>query len=245
MFWTPGDGIVNDGLVLYLDAGIKGSYPGSDTTWTDLSGSNNGTLTNGPTYSSANGGSIVFDGVDDYVITTTLGDFGSQLDTSGLTMEIALKTTDTSKINQLLGTLNLGVGMGLVIDLNRSSNMAYTSGFTDFYLREDGNNVVATHITTNIYTGDWFVLVGTWAPGSSNYDIYVNGVTQTTVNGQIGTVTASSNFQYPLILGAVNSRGAAVSYSPTTIGFFRLYNRALSASEVTQNFEATRGRFGI
>jgi hypothetical protein len=64
------DNIVRDGLVLDLDAGISASYPGSGTTWTDLSGNGNtGTLTNGPTYSSANGGSIVFDGTDDVVDT--------------------------------------------------------------------------------------------------------------------------------------------------------------------------------
>ena len=59
-----------DGLILYLDAGITLSYPGNGTTWTDVNGlgpKNNGTLINGPTYNSANGGSIVFDGVDDYV----------------------------------------------------------------------------------------------------------------------------------------------------------------------------------
>ena len=60
--------IVTNGLVLALDAANIKSYPGSGTTWTDLSGiGNNGTLTNGPTYSSANGGSLVFNGTDNYV----------------------------------------------------------------------------------------------------------------------------------------------------------------------------------
>ena len=59
--------IVTDGLVFYVDAGNSNSYPGSGTTWTDLAGSNDGTLTNGPTFDSGNGGSIVFDGTDDYV----------------------------------------------------------------------------------------------------------------------------------------------------------------------------------
>ena len=65
--------IVTDGLILALDAADKNSYPGSGTTWTDLSGNgNNGTLTNGPTFSSANGGSIVFDGVDDSVTVSSI-----------------------------------------------------------------------------------------------------------------------------------------------------------------------------
>ena len=59
--------IVTSGLVLALDAADRNSYPGSGTTWTDLSGNaNNGTLTNGPTFNSANGGSIVFDGTNDF-----------------------------------------------------------------------------------------------------------------------------------------------------------------------------------
>jgi hypothetical protein len=70
--------IVTNGLVLALDAGNRKSYPGTGTTWTDLSGlGNTGTLINGPTYSSANGGSIVFDGANDYVITSTITNYKS------------------------------------------------------------------------------------------------------------------------------------------------------------------------
>ena len=60
-------GIVQDGLVLNLDAAVDQSYPGNGTTWHDLAGSNSGTLTNGPTFDRDNGGSIVFDGTDDHV----------------------------------------------------------------------------------------------------------------------------------------------------------------------------------
>ena len=66
--------IVTDGLVLCLDAGNVRSYPRSGTSWNDLSGnSNNGTLINGPTFSSNNGGSIVFDAVNDYVNVGNMG----------------------------------------------------------------------------------------------------------------------------------------------------------------------------
>ena len=66
--------IVTDNLVLALDAGNTKSYPGSGTTWTDTVGGNNGTLTNGPTYSSDDGGSIVFDGSNDYAQSGTSSD---------------------------------------------------------------------------------------------------------------------------------------------------------------------------
>ena len=83
--------IVTDGLVLCLDAASRKSYPGSGTTWFDRSGNgNNGTLTNGPTFSSDNGGSIVFDGTNDYVnCGTTLGNFG----TSNFTINFFFKTS--------------------------------------------------------------------------------------------------------------------------------------------------------
>jgi len=65
------DPVVTTGLQLYLDAGNASSYPGSGTTWTDLTvNGRNGTLTNGPTYSGTNGGSIVFDGTNDFVQCT-------------------------------------------------------------------------------------------------------------------------------------------------------------------------------
>ena len=67
MAFSRGPNILRDGLVLTYDAASKRSYPGSGTTWFDLISSNNGTLTGGPTFDSGNGGSIVFDGTDDYV----------------------------------------------------------------------------------------------------------------------------------------------------------------------------------
>ena len=67
---AAGPDIIEDGLILCLDAGNRQSYAGSGTVWRDLVGSNNGTLTNSPTFNSANAGSIVFDGVNDYVSIT-------------------------------------------------------------------------------------------------------------------------------------------------------------------------------
>ena len=95
--------IVTDGLVLALDAGNPKSYPGSGTTWTDLSGNgNNGTLTNGPTYSSANGGSIVFDGVDDYAEIT---DSSNNFDLGGIdaTLEFWIYIPSTSGADVIIG----------------------------------------------------------------------------------------------------------------------------------------------
>ena len=70
---SSGPQVITNGLQLYLDAGDSSSYPGSGSTWYDLSGNeNNGTLVNGPTYSSADGGFIAFDGSNDYVQFSTI-----------------------------------------------------------------------------------------------------------------------------------------------------------------------------
>jgi len=97
-----GPDIVADGLVLYLDAGSPNSYrPDFGTTWKDMSGFNNsGSLINGPTYSSANGGSIVFDGVDDYI------DCGNQASiqlVGDMSILSWIKVTDFSKFNGIVG----------------------------------------------------------------------------------------------------------------------------------------------
>jgi hypothetical protein len=88
--------IVTDGLVLCLDAANRQSYPGSGTVWTDLAGSNNGTLTNGPTFSSANGGSLVFDGSNDYINLQN----PSALNLTELTVSAWVRTTTNA--NQII-----------------------------------------------------------------------------------------------------------------------------------------------
>ena len=82
--------IVTDGLVLCYDAANTRSYPGTGTTWTDLAGSNDGTLTNGPTFDTTNGGSIVFDGTDDRV-AISLGSLPTPQNSSDFTYEAVVK----------------------------------------------------------------------------------------------------------------------------------------------------------
>ena len=111
-----------NGLVLCLDAGNRKSYPGSGTTWTDLSGrGNNGTLTNGPTYSN---GAIVFDGVDDYVGFTTV---------SVQTVCFRGRTdTDMTNLGALVATSNNADG-SLRIDNNSGQSFRFTPDSNDFH----------------------------------------------------------------------------------------------------------------
>ena len=87
MSFANGGRIVTDGLILSLDASDQNSYISGSITWTDLSENrNSGALTNGPTYSSDNGGSIVFDGADDYV------SISQNVNPSNITLEFVYKT---------------------------------------------------------------------------------------------------------------------------------------------------------
>ena len=243
-----GPAIVKDGLVLYLDAGSPNSfYPlTAGTTWKDISGNtNNGTLVNGPTYNSANGGNIVFDGVDDYVNCGTLGSYGSEMGTKGITLDFSFKSTYTAAFKQF-GTINTGNNTLLVINFNRDENDSYSAKKTSFSLRGNGAIYLIGAISTDIYTGDFFIVSITRQPNTNQVSFYVNGVLQTTLYGsKTATPNTFSNFEYPFAIGAINNRGTVTANLACNIPYFRIYNRALSASEVNQNFQATRARFGI
>jgi hypothetical protein len=167
--------IVTDGLVLALDAGNTKSYPGSGTAWTDLSGrGNTGTLVNGPTYSSANGGSIVFDGVNDYVQFTstpvqTVCFWGRMdADIPGLaalvatsaTGDGALRTNPAGTFGTILDGNDFHSGFTSSFMINGVSNLSNngSGGFTipggrtlfqDFYVGAIGN---ARNISTISHT---------------------------------------------------------------------------------------------
>ena len=97
-----GPNAVEDGLILALDAGNTKSYPGSGTTWTDLSGNgNNGTLVNGVGYNSDYGGSLSFDGTNDYIDITSLAPLA---DTSAVTMEAWVNVDTLTNSYQVIGT---------------------------------------------------------------------------------------------------------------------------------------------
>ena len=98
----PRFGIVQDGLVLNLDASNTLSYPGSGTTWFDLTSNNNdGTLVNGPTFDSANGGSIVFDGINDYVSFTTPPSTNSGTEKSSINVWIKTGTNVSNNLKTI------------------------------------------------------------------------------------------------------------------------------------------------
>jgi hypothetical protein len=220
--------IVTSGLVLALDAGNTKSYPGSGATWTDLSGNNNtGTLTNGPTYSTSNGGTLVFDGTNDYV---SVADSTTTNTLSAITIEIVVKYTSTA--NQILAQKwNYGINAGYGIEIFNSTLYGYCIASGSSYTTVS----ISSYPANGIY---YFTL--TMSGGSQK--LYANGV-------QVGSTAGGgvpSFGSYELRLGGrSNGSGGNDSKLTGNIYLLKLYNTALTAAEVLQNFNALRGRFGL
>ena len=136
-----GPNIVTNGLVLYLDAGNTKSYSGSGTTWTDLSGNgNNGTLTNGPAYDSANLGGILFDGNNDYI---TVPDNSSLTSFTNMTLEILVKYNVNNKNQVFVQKWNYGSGNGYGLEIYNGNILAYCMNPYGVYPTVNVNNYSA------------------------------------------------------------------------------------------------------
>lgn len=222
--------IVTSGLVLALDAGDINSYPGSGTTWYDVSGTNNGTLTNGPTFNSGNGGSIVFDGVDDFIKVTHNGslDFNSSDFTtvnwcridggSGTYRSLFQNSVGETSTRQfgLVGATNNKWGVWMTINNIWDSRLFSSSG---------------------IILGAWTMVTVTYK-NNSNLNIYVNGVLD-------ATTPISGNLTYNPTVMNIGKRYSAAEFFNGPIATGLIYNRTLTAQEVLQNYLAQKSRFGL
>ena len=197
-----GGPIVTSGLIMALDASNIVSYPGTGTTWRDLtSNGSNCTLTNGPTYTSTDGSSLVFDGSNDYLITPTITNFR--------TISLWIKTSNT------------GGGWKYLIDARPGMSSGWYTGFTDSGGGIGGNwtsqyvNGVSTSVSFNNIT------LGTWC----NLVVISNAAYTSTINFM-------SRFSNQEMLSG-------------SIGGIMIYDRVLTASEVAQNYNAQKSRFGL
>ena len=211
-----GPNTVEDGLVLSLDAADRNSYPGSGTTWYDLSGNgNNGTLTNGPTFDSGNNGSIVFDGVDDYASTTI-----SYSSTVSINLWI-YPTTGPGLFQYGDGSVGLPV---CLLDYNNTNLRVYVNDYYTTY---------SSVLTLNQWNNICLIL----NPSIPLYTLYIN-------NSLIGTGNISNTLPTQtgvVILGDHNF----TSNGNSRIASAQVYNKALSATEVLQNYNAQKSRFGL
>ena len=216
--------IVTDGLVLALDAGNTKSYPGSGTAWTDLSGNgNNGTLTNGPTFDSGNGGSIVFDGTDDEVDNFSSSDFAAGTDNFSFSVWIRRNGPQ--------------IGGAGIISVSGSANWEFrvVEGL-DMRIRASG--VVLNYSSVDLPDLTWtnmsFVREGT---GTNQSKLYVDGKLKASASN-FTTNIAGTDF-------VIGKDRTGNDFFGGNISIVKYYNRALTAAEVQQNFNAFRGRYGI
>ena len=227
----PGN-IVTSGLVLNLDAANPRSYPGVGTTWSDLSRSgNNGTLTNGPIFNSGNGGSIVFDGTNDNV---QLGAASKYIAGNKITVSTWVKTNVVNDYRKIFVTVNQGTQTinGIYFSLGPNNDGGVNYGT---YFGVKTTTLAAAIWPNNISITNFTNLVGTY--DGTNIFLYVNGVlvAQQAQTGNIGTAGIARISGYDTGTEIWNGNVAQTL----------IYNRALSASEISQNFNATRARFAI
>jgi hypothetical protein len=225
--------IVTDGLVLCLDAANSKSYPGSGTAWTDLSGNqNDGTLVNGVGFSSDNKGALVFDGVDDYVDCGASTYLNNTL--AGLTVCVWIR----------VGALGLQIYAenGTEFQTNTFYIAQENSSNLSFLVANDAGQYQRIYGTSSYTTNTWYNFVGVWSSGQ-NLKAYVNGVdTSRDLLNPFGVLSTIRTGNSNLWLGRRPNGGLVfIGRMPQMM----IYNRALTAQEIQQNFNATRGRYGI
>jgi hypothetical protein len=222
--------VISSGLVVSLDAGITASYPGTGNLWEDLTGNNNdATLVNTPTYNSGFGGHLIFD--DTQSEYATIPDIG---DLNEWTVEVwfRLNTSLTGKISSIVtnqfdlsSKLNFTIGTN-----NQPTNANLAVGFFDGSWRS------TTGFVPN--TGQWYQVVGTY--DGTTLRQYVDG----TASG--GTLTYSGTPQSGGEIRIMRRWDSALQASNLIDGdlqIVRIYNRALSSSEVTHNYNMNVARF--
>ena len=219
---TP-ENIVTNGLVLNIDPSNSSSYSGVGNTIYDLSGfGNTGTLTNGPTFSALNGGSIVLDGTNDYVSFSNAyaSSFGI---TSNATISVWAKIIDENYYQPFIGFYNPSAGnrSDFGIDIHADDTLRIW--------KSDSASGTANTIFFNNW--DHYVLTS----DASSLKVYRNTILLQ--NASIaGTITNNRMF----IIGSNWDGTGRINFSQVQI-----YNRALSATEIMQNYNATKGRFGL
>ena len=248
MSWIPqgeaaaAAGILTDNLLIYVDASNASSYPGSGTTWTDLQSNYNGTLTNGPTYSSDDGGQIVFDGTDDYI---DFGNVTQQVEATAFTMQMWFNLDDNVRNNRLWGRRRNS-------DSKIISGWVHQNGSIYFY---NANDTADQYVLKTGQTFDedvWYnaawVFDGSGGSDADRAKIYLDGSELTSLTIQSGGVPTET-FDFPSYEKfQIGSDRPGSQYSNQrlegSIGEFYQYTSALSAANVLANFNATKARYG-
>lgn len=223
MSYSYGKSIVTDGLVFYVDAANENSYPGTGTTWTDLIGSDQTTLTNGPTYNSGNGGYIELDGTNDFVDTSF-----NATSYFPLTICAWVKISDTSGVEIIVDQSTGTSGLGFRTSGSNVQSFWYASGVTN----------LQTSITG--YTADqWSYMCVVYDTNSSKG--YLNGSLASSPAINLTSATATNDTTNNMHIGSFNDSSGG--YLNGDVAQVKIYNKALTADEILQNYNALKNRF--
>ena len=229
---ASGPDIIENGLVLCLDAGNRQSYPGSGPVWTDLAGTNNGNLENGPTFNSANGGSIVFDGSDDYVVTPNYTFVNSGISNTSMFAWVYPKTLGSTIITY-----------GQWADSDWSTGLGIRSeGYISWLMNGFPNDPYGYDKN---YSTNFILSLSSWSyigfvKNTTNVTICYNNSFVTFIPSDLGSPISTPN---RFTIGAGSQNGSRGKYHNGYISHITAYNRALTPAEVLQNYNATKGRF--
>lgn len=235
--------LVTRGLILYLDAANNSSYSGSGTSWRDITGNGiNGTLTGSPIYSSNNLGNFSFNGTNQYV------DIGSNTqlqftNSQEFTISIWFNwSSSVSNSQRALFSYALSGGRGYYMLLDDTGAVNTNGALFDYF---DGSAFRGVQTPNNtIAKNTWCNVVCTCDTSNSSggMRIYMNGIATSTSTRQF--VGTPSSINYSTLTAQVGARQGSATFGGS-ISQTSVYNRALTAAEVLQNFNATRGRFRV
>lgn len=230
MAFQRGPNIVTNGLVLALDAGNPKSYVSGSTIWYDRSGNrNNGTLTNGPTFSN---NSLGFDGVDDYVDIPNSNSLNPTTITLSSWFYLNTLVTNQNIISKGYTSVNPPY-------ISYSLKMYDLSPYNTIQIQASiGGTTQLLTSTTTLSTRIWYNVVGTY--DGSVFKLYINGVQEPNTTSSSGTITSYST---PLQIGRWGTQGS--QYLNGRVSTSYIYNRALSTQEVLQNYNAQKSRFNL
>ena len=226
--------IVTSGLTFCVDAGYTPSYPRSGTTWANLSFTGgSGTLTNGPVFENTVGGNIVFDGSDDNV------NFGTSF--TGLD----LVSKSFCAWVYLGSTLNSPTG---IIDKEFDDGGANYGGW-GFWVGSNrklwwwnmGNQDIIDSGSTTIGINTWTNIAVTYNYTAKTASFYINGILNSSISNT--NIVEKSSGSSPLLISSI--RGAVGGFLNGKVSNVIGYNRVLSATEILQNYNAQKSRFGL
>jgi len=219
--------IIDNGLILYLDAANPKSLTNSNIIWFDLSKlSKKATIVNGPTFTTEKGGGLVFDGVNDYVTLGTDIDYYFNL-TKPFTVSIWFKA-NILKNAGLINRFNGGVLGNHFLTLSTNGTITFHREVAPFNLFSN----------TKISTGIIYNVVATYDGIYKN--IYINSIFDNQLPS--GNILANQS-NINLLIGCYQMANNPTQFFDGTIYNTSIYNRALSQQEITQNYNALKYRF--